>query len=662
MEMTLLWSISLVLAFSILVLLICYRFKIPEVIGLLLTGVIAGPSVLGIFTNMHDIDYIAEIGVVLLLFTIGMEFSFKSLMQVKKEFFVGGTLQVLFTFAASFVLSLLLGLSMNTAILIGFLIALSSTAIVLRLLQEKDELGTPHGRIILGILIFQDVAAVPMMLIIPFLTGSSGSLLQTIPVLLLEIIGMIILVIVGTTWLVPKVLHRVARTRSQELFLLSVAVIGLAMAWLTSSIGMSMALGAFLAGLIISESQFSHQALGNILPFRYVFTSIFFVSIGMLLDIGFLLSHPVLILAAVIATLIIKAIVGGATTAVLGYPVRTAVLVGLALSQVGEFSFILSKIGLDGGLLSPDLYQFFLATSILTMGISPFLMGMSAGISDLLCRLPLPERLKSDKCGPETGGKALKDHIVIIGYGLNGRNLSRAAKSAKVPYVILEMNPDTVSRERSKGEPIYYGDATNNLLLEHANVTEARVVVIAISDALATRRIITAIRHISPRVRIIVRTRYLKEMKTLYALGASEVIPEEFETSVEIFARVLRSYLVPRDSIDQLTAELRSENYEMLRCPTKGYALSDLNVPLSNVEIATVQVKDGSPASSRTIKDIELRKKHGVTILMMQRDSTPVYNPDADTQMLPGDTLYLFGNPEKLASAVRLFSVEKTSG
>ena len=453
MEMTLLWSISLVLAFSILVLLVCYRFKIPEVIGLLLTGVIAGPSVLGIFTNMHDIDYIAEIGVVLLLFTIGMEFSFKSLMQVKKEFLVGGTLQVLFTFAASFVLSLLLGLSMNTAILIGFLIALSSTAIVLRLLQEKDELGTPHGRIILGILIFQDVAAVPMMLIIPFLTGSSGSLLQTIPVLLLEIIGMILLVIVGTTWLVPKVLHRVARTRSQELFLLSVAVIGLAMAWLTSSIGMSMALGAFLAGLIISESKFSHQALGTILPFRYVFTSIFFVSIGMLLDIGFLFSHPALILAAVVAVLVIKAVVGGATTAILGYPVRTAVLVGLALSQVGEFSFILSRIGLDGGLLSPDLYQFFLATSILTMGISPFLMGMSTGISDLICRLPLPARLKSDKCGPEEGREAIRDHIVIIGYGLNGRNLSRAAKSAKVPYVIIEMNPDTVAKESSKGEP-----------------------------------------------------------------------------------------------------------------------------------------------------------------------------------------------------------------
>jgi CPA2 family monovalent cation:H+ antiporter-2 len=455
------------------------------------------------------------------------------------------------------------------------------------------------------------------------------------------------------------VLQRVARTRSQELFLLSVAVIGLAMAWLTSSIGMSMALGAFLAGLIISESQFSHQALGNILPFRYVFTSIFFVSIGMLLDLGFLASHPLVILAAVVTVLLIKAMAGGATTVLLGYPLRTVVLVGLATSQVGEFSFILSKIGLDGGLLSPDLYQYFLATSILTMGFTPFLINASTGLSDLLRRLPLPERLKSDHNGPRDDGGTLKDHIVIIGYGLNGRNLSRAAKSAKVPYVIIEMNPDTVVTEKAKGEPIHYGDATSALILEHANVAEARVVVIAISDALATRRIITAIRQISPRVRIIVRTRYLKEMKPLYGLGASEVIPEEFETSVEIFARVLRSYLVPRDSIDQLTAELRSENYEMLRCPTKGYALSDLNVPLANVEIATVQLKEHALVSGKSIKDIELRKKHGVTILMVQRSKEPVYNPDADTQLLPGDTLYLFGQPDKLASAMKLFSAEK---
>lgn len=661
MEMAILWSISILLAFSIVVLLLCYRLKIPEIVGLLFTGVIAGPSVLGIFRSTGDIEYFAEIGVVLLLFTIGLEFSFKQLLDVKKEFLIGGTLQVLLTFLAGFALTAVLGISLATAVLIGFLIALSSTAIVLRLLQEKDEVETPHGRIILGILIFQDIIAIPMMLLIPVLTGSSGNLLQSIPLLLFEILIVIALVIVCTAWVVPKVLHRVASTRSSELFLLSVVVICLAMAWLTSSIGLSLALGAFLAGLIISESQYSNQALGNILPFRYVFTSIFFVSIGMLLDIQFLIGHPAIILAAVAAVLLIKAVVGGATTVVLGYPMRTVVLVGLALSQVGEFSFILSKIGLDGGLLTPDMYQFFLATSILTMGLSPFLLNMSLGISDLLCRLPLPERFKSDKCPTKVGKVVYKDHIVIIGFGLNGRNISRAAKSANIPYVIIEMNPDTVVREQRKGEPIHYGDGTNDTILEHANVPDARVVVIAISDATATRRMTTIIRKLNPTVHIIVRTRYLKEMKPLYELGASEVVPEEFETSVEIFARVLKKYLVPKNKIDALTTELRSENYEMFRCQSKVYSLDDLRTPLSDVEVSTVEIKEGLPACGKTIKDIELRKKYGVTILLVRRGATNIYNPGADTQLLPGDAIFIFGRPQEISGVMNLFSAKQVS-
>ncbi len=658
MDMTPLWSISIVLAFVIIVLMFCYRFKVPDVIGLLLTGVIAGPSVLGVFSGSSEIQYLAEIGIVLMLFTIGMEFSFKSLLEAKREFIIGGTLQVLFTFAAASIVSLLLGLPTNTSILMGFLIALSSTAIVLRLLQDKDEVGTPHGRIIIGILMFQDIIAIPMILIVPFLTGSPGDFFQEVPELLIGIAGIIALVLVSTAWLVPKLLNRVARTKSQELFLLSVVVLGLAMAWVTSSIGMSMAFGAFLAGFILSESQFGHQALGKILPFRYIFTSIFFVSIGMLLDLGFLVQHPLLILAAVIAVLLLKAIMGGAITFIMGYPIRTVVLVGLAVSQVGELSFILSKIGLDSGLLAPDLFQFFLVTSMLTMGLSPFMINLSPHISDLICRLPLPARFK-DRCDLKEPAGRMKDHIVIIGYGLNGRNLSRAAKSTKIPYVIIDMNPDTVDKEKANGEPIYYGDATSPAILERTNVSEARVVVVAISDAPATQRIITAIRQISPLARIIVRTRYLREMKSLYDLGASEVIPEEFETSVEIFARVLRSYHVSRDSIDQLTAELRSENYGKLRRQANGSALNDLSTLPANVEIATVQVKGDVPASGKTLRDLDLWKKYGATLLMVQRGQTPLYNPDADTKMMPGDTLYIFGRPENLRGVLKLFSIEK---
>jgi CPA2 family monovalent cation:H+ antiporter-2 len=654
MDVTLFKNISILLAFSIVVLLICYRFRIPEIIGFLLTGIMAGPYGLGIFTNMQEIDFLAEIGVVLLLFTIGIEFSFKKLLDLKKQFFIGGTLQVLLTFASAFLVIMALGLSAKMAIMAGFLLSLSSTAIVLRILQDRDEMDSPHGRIILGILIFQDIVSVPMMLLIPFLSGNSGSLLQSIPLLLVEVIGLVVLVIVGTVWLVPRVLYRVARTRSQELFMLSVVVILLAMAWLTSSIGMSLALGAFLAGLIISESQYSTQALGGILPFRYVFTSFFFISIGMLLDVQFVLSNPVVILLAVAAVILIKAVMAGATTIAMGYQMRTAVLAGFALSQVGEFSFILSKLGLDNGLLTSDMYQFFLATSILTMALSPFLISLSPRMSDTICKLPLPQRFIEETCEARSAATSVKDHLVIIGYGLNGRNLARAAKAASVPYVIIEMNPDTVAEQKAKGEPIHYGDATNEKVLEHANIGDARVVVIAISDAGATRRITAAIREMNPKVHIIVRTRYLNEMRPLNEKGANEVVPEEFETSLEIFSRVLKKYMVPRDKVDALTSELRSEGYCALRRRSNGYVLSDLDAPAWNTEISTIQVKEGSAVVGKTIKDVELRKKYGVTVLLLKRGAETIYNPDADTTLVPGDWVFAFGEPAKLSEVSAL--------
>ncbi|WP_231844997.1 cation:proton antiporter domain-containing protein [Methanocella arvoryzae] len=649
-------------------LLICYRFKIPEIIGFLVTGVLAGPHVFGIIHNAHDIDYFAEIGIVLLLFTIGMEFSFKKLIELKKELIIGGVAQVLFTFLVAFVVSSMIGLSFNTSVLIGFLISLSSTAIVLRLLQDRDELETPHGRIILGILIFQDLIALPMMLLIPLLTGKPGDIINTIPAMMVEVVVIVFLVIVATVWIVPKVLQKVAQTRSQELFLLSVVVLCLAMAWLTQSIGLSLALGAFLAGLIISESQFSHQALGGILPFRYVFTSMFFVSIGMMLDIHFFINNPVLIVAAVIGVILLKALMGGAATLILGYPMRTVVLVGLALSQVGEFSFILSKIGADSGLLTADQYQFFLAASILTMGVTPFLLSLSPKTSDLICRMPLPKRFKANNCPVKDEPVTLKDHLVIIGYGLNGRNLSRAARTSNIPYVIIEMNPDTVVKEKAKGEPIFYGDATNEMVLEHAKISEARTAVIAISDSIATRRIVHALRSKNPHLHIIVRTRYLKEMPSLYELGANEVIPEEFETSVEIFARVLKKYLVPKSDIDRLVSDVRSENYEVLRTKKKTYTLDDLQTNVPEVEISTLVVTEGMPAHNMSIKDLEIRKNYDVTIVLIQRGLETIYNPGADTLLLKGDTVFLFGSHENLARvAAELFSektvvMEQTSG
>ncbi|MCD1295112.1 potassium transporter KefB [Methanocella sp. CWC-04] len=659
MGITLLQGLITIFGLSIVILLICHRFRIPAIIGFLFTGILVGPYGTGIFSAVSEVEFLAEIGIVLLLFTIGIEFSFKSLLELKRSFFVGGTVQVLLTFLAAFAIASRMGFSTELSILIGFLFTLSSTAIVLRLLQEKDQLESPHGRTAVGILIFQDIVAVPMMLIVPLLAGTSGSvgMEDSIHILVLKIIGIILLVAIGTIWLVPKILFEVAKTRSRELFLLCIIVICLSMAWLTSSIGLSLALGAFLAGLIISESEYSQQALSGVLPFRDVFTSFFFVSIGMLLDIGFILKDPWTVVLVAIVIILLKSSIAGIATLVMQYPLRTAILVGFALSQVGEFSFIISKLGLDYGILNNEHYQFFLAASIMTMAATPLVMAASPHIANVICRLPIPDRLKADTCArPGAKEMGLKDHLIIIGYGLNGRNLARAAKSVNIPYTILEMNPETVKSEKEKGEPIFYGDGTNEEVLKHANINDARIVVVAISDPLATRAIADTCRRLNPAVHIIIRTRYIKEVKPLYKIGVNEVIPEEFETSVEIFARVLKKYMVPKDRIEKFITELRAENYDMFRSMSKYYtSLTALDLPLSAMEISTLQVSEGSEIAGKTLAQIEFRKKYRVTLLLIMRDSESIYNPQGDTCLYAGDRVVLFGEPENIIEISKLF-------
>ena len=565
MEIPLLTDIVIILGLSIVVLFVCSLLRIPTIVGFFLTGMLAGPHGLGLIKAINEVEILAEIGIVLLLFTIGMEFSLKNLLRIKKSILMGGSLQVWLTFLAVFVIAMKLGQSFGESMFLGFLIPLSSTAVVLKVIQERAEVDSPHGSTSLGILIYQDVIIVPMMLFTPLLVGATTGLAKSPFALLTEGIGIILFVVVCAKWIVPQVLHQIARTRNRELFLLSVVIICFGFAWLFSSAGLSLALGAFLAGLIISESEYAHQALGNILPLHDISMSFFFISIGMLLDVGFLFQRPGLIVLIALGVLALKTIIAGFGTVLLGFPIRTAVLVGLALSQVGEFSFILSKTGIEFGLLAGDIYQMFLAVSVLTMALTPLIIAFAPRTADFVLRLPMPERLRrgfSPVQEVKLAGK--KDHLVIIGFGFNGRNLARAAKVRGIPYCIIEMNPETVREEKAKGEPIYYGDATHEAVLQRADIEDARVAVVAISDPTATRRIVELVRKLSPGVYVIVRTRFLQEVKTLHALGADEVIPEEFETSVEIFARVLEKYLVPRDEIDKYIDEIRSEDYDML--------------------------------------------------------------------------------------------------
>jgi CPA2 family monovalent cation:H+ antiporter-2 len=657
--MAILFDLLIVYVLAVVVIFVFHRLGIPPVVGFILTGVLAGPQGLGLIKAAHEVEILAEIGVILLLFTIGIEFSFANLLQLRRSVLVGGPLQVGLTGFFFFFLSWkMAGLGVGEAVFVGFLMALSSTAIVLKVLQSRGEVESPHGNTALGILIFQDIIIVPMMLFIPFLAGVGGNEVgRRFLLLFLEAAVIVAAVILGAKYVVPQVLYQIARTRDREIFLLAVLVLCFLVAWATAAAGLSLALGAFLAGLVLSETEYSHQALGNILPFRDVFSSIFFLSIGMLLNVEFLLHHPLSIVGFGAMVLAVKTLIAGGAALLMGYPVRTGILVGLALCQVGEFSFVLAKAGVSQGLLSGDHYQLFLDVSVLTMALTPFIMAGAPRVAELALRLPLPARwLRGSYLTVAPTEAAVQDHLIIVGFGVTGRNLARAARMGGIPYVVIEMNPETVRTERRKGEPIYYGDATNPEILEVAHLKAARIVVVAINDPAATRRITEQVRNLHPTVYLLVRTRYLLEMPVLYELGADEVIPEEFETSVEIFTRVLRKYLLPRDEIERFIQEVRAEGYRMLRTPSReGATLADLRPHLKDMEITTVRLAEGAPLAGKTLAQMELRKKYGLTVLAVRRNGEMVFNPDPDLELVAGDLLIILGAPERIAHGCFLF-------
>lgn len=658
MGIPLLNDIIIIFALAIAVIYFCQKLSIPSVVGFLLTGVLAGPYGLGLVNDVDAVEAMAELGIILLLFTIGIEFSLGQLMQIKRSVLLGGSLQVFLTISAVALIMIKLGFSIGPGVFVGCLLALSSTAIVLKVLQDRSEVDTPHGRNVLGILIFQDLIIIPMMLLTPLLANNASSSALSLSSLMMlgKVVLVMGLVYVSARWLAPYLLQQIARQQNRELFLISIVTMGLAVAWMTSSIGLSLSLGAFLAGLIISESEYSHQALGSILPFRDVFTSIFFVSVGMLFNLPSFAEHPLEFTGAALAVLTGKSIFAAMVVLALGYPLRTAILSGMALGQVGEFAFILSSYGVDYGLLNPDFYKYFIIVSVLTMALTPFIINLAPVVANWVLRLPLPASWKSGAGPLKNVDTTIVDHLVIIGFGVNGRNLARAATASGIPYAILEMNPDLVGNARREGEPVYFGDATQPEVLKQANITAARVAVVAISDAAATIRICDLIRRISPEVHLIVRTRYIQEIEGLYRVGANEVIPEEFETSIEIFTLVLRKYLVPRVDIENFISEVRSDGYEMLRSLSKKSPnLNDIKLHFHGAEITNLRLEANAPAAGKTLAEIELRSKYGVSLLLIQRGSETIINPDGDTALQEDDQAVLLGTPELINSVTGLF-------
>src|SRR5881409_2206921 len=547
-QLHILRDLAVIFAGSLLVILVFYRLKLPALPGFIVAGILLGPNALGLVNDPRDVEGLAEVGVIMLLFTIGIEFSLSRLREMGRQILAGGIAQMGFTVLATLGVGLAFLGSWRVSLFLGFLIALSSTAIVLKVLTDSGEIDAPHGRLATAVLIFQDLCVVPIMLVLPFLAGKAEGGIVGLLVALGKAALVVAGVVLAARTIVPRALKEILKTRSRELFLIAVILIGTLTALGTAAAGASLALGAFLAGLIISESDYGYQALAELLPFRDVFISLFFVAVGMLVQVQFVRDHPLLALGGVGVIMGGKTITAAVGPALLGYSGRVALLAGLAVSQIGEFSFVLAREGRAAGLLAEGLYQTFLAVAVLTMLVTPFLLQGGPALIDGLERLvPLDRLLPGLRPSALTAGEQpFIDHVIVACYGLNGRNLTAALRSIDAPYLIVELNAQTVRQARSRGEPAFYGDATREEILRALGIDRARMLVAAISDPAATRRMVRVARGLNPGVHIIARTRYVVEIPELIRLGANDVIPEEFETSIEIFARVLAYYGVGR--------------------------------------------------------------------------------------------------------------------
>ncbi len=652
-------DLAVIFAGSLLVILVFYRLKLPALPGFIVAGMLLGPNALGLVSDPHDVESLAEVGVILLLFTIGIEFSLSRLREMQRQILGSGFAQMGFTVLVALAVGLALLREWRIALFLGFLIALSSTAIVLKVLTDQSEIDAPHGRLATGVLIFQDLCVVPIMLVLPFLAGKAEG---GVPGLLLAL-GKAALVVVGVVLaartIVPRALKEILKTRSRELFLIAVILIGTLTALGTAAAGASLALGAFLAGLIISESDYGYQAMAELMPFRDIFISLFFVAVGMLVQLQTLWAHLALTLVAVAVIMGGKTLAAAVGPALMGYSGRVALLAGVAVSQIGEFSFVLAKEGRVAGLLPDLLYQQFLGIAVITMLVTPFLLQGGPAMLDALERVVPLDRLLPGFRPRELAAvhEQVKDHVVIAGYGLNGRNLAAALRSIHAPYLIVELNAQTVRKARAEGEPAFYGDATREEILRALGVDRARMLVIAISDPAATRAMVRVARDINTKLYIVARTRYVVEIPELTRLGANAVIPEEFETSIEIFARVLAHYNVPRDEIERLVSEIRASHYQALRPGARPrLSLKGSFGALRQMHVERIILPANTAVVGQTIAETQLRSTTGALILAVRRGEDDFGTPGADFRLDAGDVLVVIGQPPQIKAAYRLLT------
>lgn len=535
-----------------------HRLGLPATIGFLITGSIAGPHGLHLVSDTDRIMQIAELGVILLLFAIGLEFSLSRLRFIWRSVAIGGSLQVGATAAAALAILAIAGDTIERGLVFGFIVALSSTVVVLRVLAVRGELAAPHGRFTVGALIFQDLLIIPLTLLVPLLAGGDGGrfVFDASWALLRATLAMAAMLGVARI-LVPRLFAAVDATRTREVFLLTVISVALGSAWLMNQIGLSVAVGAFLAGLLLADTDYRQRATSDIIPLRDVFTSFFFISLGMLVDWQVLMEQPLLALLIVLGLVPGKALIASLAALTMRYPARAARRAGIYLAQFGEFGYVVLILAANEGLISSSEVRLIVTTGVVSIMLSRLLMRwtgeMHAG--EVLLR-PLERLLRVRGIDePTPDDAALAGHVVVAGFGVAGRLLARTLAQAGIPYLVLELNAETVREARNDHEHVYYGDVTSREALEHARLSHARALVLLINDPPSARRAITAAREECPGTPILVRTRYVAERPGLLALGADQVVCEELESGAEMSAHVLRVLGLDTAAIRQTVGE-----------------------------------------------------------------------------------------------------------
>ncbi len=569
-EFDFLGELVLIGALAVAIILVFQRLKIPPVIGLIFTGILLGPSGIAAVYDQKLIATLAELGVILLLFTIGLEFSLDDLKKLKKIVLVGGLVQILVTglvisfLSYWFMLVINRGITLSAAAFLGFTFSVSSTAICLKILTDRDELSLPHGRFALGILIFQDMAIVPLMIGInvlnPEATHSFAILARKVGIIVFFAAG----IFISFRLLMPRMVRLIASLHAREVLVIGALVICFGAAYLTSLAGLSLALGSFVAGMIIASTDESHQISVTIDPFREAFSSIFFISVGLLLDVK-MINLPLFVSIALVV-LLVKGMIVAAVSLSLGNSLRVSMMAGMALAQIGEFSFVLAETGLKSNLINHDVFQAMLAISVVTMIVTPAMIAVAPKFADqvvpALGFIPLVSRDSSAfpvRPPDSTIICAGEIHAAIIGFGLNGQNVAAVLHATNISYTVLEIDRDMVKTMRKKGEPIYYGDCTDKKALLRAGIDHARAVVLGISDATAIGKSITMIREVNKKAFIIVRARTLDDVASLYKAGGDVVVTEKFETSIQIFSLLLNHFTVDPELILEQQEIIRRE-------------------------------------------------------------------------------------------------------